>query len=187
MIEQELCTMLIYIFVVWLSRCPVPIGWPTVICPLPITLSRSIFHAEPDLFKRLCNNQSISNWLNMLKTNGNPNQNWACFEHVLCISQNYQQVFFCFVLYVCFVNRNSNGFTNILLAISSFSDNLLQDIYIGFQESVANFEIAHKTCSNSVWVALSHFILQRSTDQTQLKGTNCLKKDMWDRPCLIQL
>ena len=37
----------------------------------------------------------------------------------------------------------------------SFSDNVLQDKHVTFQQqkSVDNFEIAHKTCSISVWRA----------------------------------
>ena len=36
----------------------------------------------------------------------------------------------------------------------SFSDNLLQDKHVTFQKkSVDNFEIAHRTCSISVWSA----------------------------------
>ena len=46
-------------------------------------------------------------------------------------------------------------YIEILMLFLSFSDNLLQDVYINFQEGVDNSEIAHKTRSILVRGAVS--------------------------------
>ena len=48
-------------------------------------------------------------------------------------------------------NSKATWPTKILMSFSNLSDNLLQDAYIIFKNSVDNFDIAHKTYSILVW------------------------------------
>ena len=51
-------------------------------------------------------------------------------------------------------SRTAGPSNKLLMLFPSFSENLLQDAYIIFQNSVDNFEIVHKTCSLFVWSAV---------------------------------
>ena len=60
-------------------------------------------------------------------------------------------VAFAFFFFFFFLINNSRSAwpSRISMSFLSFSDNLLQDVYLIFHNSVVNFKIVHKTCSSA--------------------------------------